>query len=98
MGRNSWLPIKNINSWSFWIWKKQLLNLINNQPDVAKIYPIDPDEAKYQFLINKIENIGIKYFNDSKAFIEYSHDMDDIYKDIEDYNPIQKGKNIDRTW
>ena len=32
-----------------------LLNLINNQPDINKIYPYakDPYEAKYQYLINK---------------------------------------------
>ena len=32
-----------------------LLNLINNQPDIDKIYPYakDPYEAKYQYLINK---------------------------------------------
>ena len=37
-------------------------------------------------LINKRENTCLKYFNDSKAFIEYSNDMDDIYKNIEEYN------------
>ena len=35
----------------------------------------DPYEAKYQFLINKQESTGLKHFNDSKAFIEYSNDM-----------------------
>ena len=51
-----------------------LLNLINNQPDIAKIYLYVkyPCEAKYQFLINKRESIGLKHFNDPKAFIEYS--------------------------
>ena len=43
-------------------------------------------------LINKRESTGLKYFNDSKAFIEYSNDMDDIYKNIEDYNPNKKRK------
>ena len=49
-----------------------LLNLINNQPDIDKIYLYakDPYEAKYQFLVNKTESIGLKHFNDSKAFIE----------------------------
>ena len=28
--------------------------------------------------------------NDSKAFIEYSNDIDDINKDIEEYNPNKK--------
>ena len=59
-----------------------LLNLINNQPDIDKIYwyAKDPYEAKYQLLINKRESTGLKHFNDSKAFIEYSNDMQDFYK------------------
>ena len=59
-----------------------LLNLINNQPDIDKtcLYAKDPYEKKYQFLINKWESIGLKYFKDPKAFIEYSNDMQDVYK------------------
>ena len=59
-----------------------LFNLINQQPDIDKIYLYakDPYEAKYQFLINKRESIGLEHFNDSKAFTKYSNDMDDIYK------------------
>ena len=62
------------------------MNLINNQPDTDKIYLYakDPYEAKYQFLIKKSESIGLKHFNDLKAFIEYSND---VYKNIDDYNP-----------
>ena len=52
----------------------------------------DPHEAKYQLLINKRESIGIKYLNDSKAFIECSNNMDDIYKTIEEYIPNKKRK------
>ena len=61
-----------------------LLNLINNQLDIDKIYlqAKDPYEAKYQFLINKRESIGLKQFNDPKAFIEYSDDMQDVYKKV----------------
>ena len=71
-----------------------LFNLVNHQPDIDKIYLYakDPSEAKYQFLINKRESAGSKYLNDSKNFIEYSHDMGDIYKDIEEYNPNKKRK------
>ena len=71
-----------------------LLNLINHEPDIDKIYLYakDPYEAKYQFIINKWESTGLKHFNDSKAFIEYSNDMDDIYKNIEEYNPNKKRK------
>ena len=43
-------------------------------------------------LISKRESTGLKYLNDSKAFIKYSNDMDDIYKNIEDYNPNKKRK------
>ena len=43
-------------------------------------------------LINKRESTGLKYLNDSKAFIEYSNDMDDIYKNIEECNPNKKQK------
>ena len=69
-----------------------LLNLINHKPDIDKIYlyPKDPYEAKYQLLINKRESTGLKYLNYSKAFIEYSNDMDDIYENIEEYNPNKK--------
>ena len=59
-----------------------LLNLIENQPDIDKIYlnAEDPYEAKYQYLINKKENVGINHFNDPKVFTEYSNDMHDAYK------------------
>ena len=43
-------------------------------------------EAKYQFLINKRENVGLKHFNDPKAFIEYSNDMQDVHKNMDEYN------------
>ena len=71
-----------------------LLNLINNQPDIDKIYLSAKDryEAKYQYLINKREKVGLNHFNDPKAFMEYSSDMQDVYKNIEDYNPIKKRK------
>ena len=54
-----------------------LLNLINKQPSIDKIYLYarDPYEPKYQFLINKRESIGLKHFNDPKTFIEYSNNM-----------------------
>ena len=71
-----------------------LLNLINNQQDIDEIYLYakDPYEKKYQYLINKREKVGINHFNDPKAFMEYSNDMQDVYKNIEDYNPIKKCK------
>ena len=45
-----------------------------------------------QFLIKKRENIGLKHFNDPKAFIEYSNDMHDVYKNIGHYNPDKEDK------
>ena len=71
-----------------------LLNLINNQPDIDKIYLYAKDsyEAKYQYLINKREKVGLDYFKDPKAFMEYSNDMEDVYKNIENYNPGKKHK------
>ena len=58
-----------------------LLHLINNKPGIDKINlnAKDSYEAKYQLLIIKRENTGLKYFNDSKAFIEFWSDVDDIY-------------------
>ena len=46
------------------------------------LYAKDLYEAKYQYLINKRESLGINHFNDPKAFIEYSNDMRDVYKNI----------------
>ena len=71
-----------------------LLNLMNNQPDIDKIYLYVKDtyEAKYQHLINKREKVGLGHYKDPKAFIEYSNDMQDVYRNIEDYNPNKKRK------
>ena len=71
-----------------------LLSLINHEQDIEKIYLYakDPSEAKYQLLINKRESTGLKYFNNSKAFMKSSNDMKDIYKNIEEYKPNKKRK------
>ena len=73
-----------------------LLNLINNQPDIDKIYLYakDPYETKYQFLINKRERTGLKHFNDPKAFIEYSNDMQDVYKNIDEHNIYEECERL----
>ena len=59
---------------------KSLFNLKNQQQVIDKIdlYSKDPYEVKYQFVIDKQKSTRLKYFNDSKAFIEYSGDMDYI--------------------
>ena len=64
-----------------------LLNLINNQPDIDKIYLYakDPYDIKYQNLIRKREKVGPDHLEDPKAFMEYSNDIHDVYKNIEDY-------------
>ena len=66
-----------------------LLNLINNEPDINKIYlhAKDPYKAKYQLLINKREKTRLKYLNDQK---KYSNDMEGVYKNVEEYNPNKK--------
>ena len=71
-----------------------LSNLIQNQPDIDKIYLYskDPYEAKYQYLINKREGVSINHFNDPKAFTEYSNDMRNVYKNISYYNPDKENK------
>ena len=71
-----------------------LLNLIENQPDIDKIYLYakDPYDAKHQYLINERKGLGIDHFNDSKAFIEYSNYIHDVYKNIDAYNPYKENK------
>ena len=73
---------------------ESLLNLIKERDDIDKMYLYvkDLSEAKYDFLIKKGENAGIKHLNDSNAFIECSNTMDDIYENIDDYNPNRKRK------
>ena len=66
-----------------------ILNLIQKQDNnglIVKIYLYAKDlsEPKYQFLIKKCDDAGIKNLNDPSAFIEYSNTMDDVYNDIDD--------------
>ena len=71
-----------------------LLNLINEQRDIDKIYLYTKDlsEPKYEYLIKNRENAGIKHLNDSKAFIECSNTMDDSYDNINNYNLNRRRK------
>ena len=76
-----------------------LLNLIQKQDndnliDKIYLYAKDLSEPKYQLLIKKRENAGIKNLNDSSAFIEYSNTMDDVYNNIDDYNLKRKRKKL----
>ena len=56
------------------------------------MYAKDPYEAKYQYLINKREKVGLKHYDNAKAFIEYSNDMQDVYKNIDEYNKDKERK------
>ena len=71
-----------------------LLNLIENQPEIGKIYLYfkDPYEAKYQYLIKIREKVGIYHHNNPRAYTEYSNDMGDVYKNINYYNPDRENK------
>ena len=71
-----------------------MFNLINQQPDIDKIYLYSKDlqEAKNQLLIDERENTCLKHVYGFKVFIEFSNDMDDIYKNIKKYNPNKKRK------
>ena len=72
-----------------------LLNSIqkeNNIIDKIYLYAKDLEEPKYQFLIEKRDEAGIKKLRDKNTFIEYSNNMDDIYDDITDYNKKRKRK------
>ena len=71
-----------------------LINLINKQNDIDKIYLYarDLSEPKYEYLIKKREDAGIKHLNNPNAFIECSNTMDDVYENINYYNPIRKIK------
>ena len=54
--------------------------------DKIYLYARDPDEVKYQYLMNKREKVGLDHFNNPKAFIECSNDVQEVYKNIEEYN------------
>ena len=71
-----------------------LINLINEQKDIDKIYFYvrNLSEPKYEYLIKKRKDVGIKHLNNPNAFIECSNTMDDVYENIDDYNPSRKRK------
>ena len=71
-----------------------LLNLINEQNEIDKIYLYarDLNKPKYKILIKKRKDAGIKHLNDPNAFIECSNTMDDVYENINDYNSSRKRK------
>ena len=93
MAINSRSSLQNFDNQWLWIRKnKHIVNLINEQDDIYKIYLYAKDliEPKYEFLIKKLENVGIKHLNDPNAFTECSNTMEDVYENIDDYNPSRK--------
>ena len=88
--------VQNFDNWWFWIRKNKHINLINEQNDIDKIYLYarDLNEPKYEILIKKRKDAGIKHLNDPNALIECSNTMDDVYENIHDYNSYRK-KNLD---
>ena len=71
-----------------------LFNLIRQEGDIDKIYwyAKDLSEPKYEFWIKKCEDAGINHLKDPNVFIECSNTMDDVYKNIADYNLSRKRK------
>ena len=71
-----------------------LHNLINEQDDIDKIYLYAKDlsKPKYEYLIKKREDVGIKHLNNPNTFIDCSNTMDDVYENIHDYNPNRRRK------
>ena len=76
-------------------WKTNaLINLINEQKDIDKIYLYERDlsEPKYEYSIKKREDVGIKHVSNQNTFINCSNTIDDVYEKIHDYNPSRKRK------
>ena len=73
-----------------------LLNLIKEQDDIEKMYLYANclSKSKYEYLIKKRENVGIKHYNDPTAFFECSNTMDDVYEDIDNYNSKRDKKSL----
>ena len=97
----NWLYIPNhpyrilIIGGSGWGKANVFLNLMKHQrPDSDKIYLYVKDsfESKYQLLINWRERVEIKKSKNPEVFFGYSEATDDIYENLEDYNPTKKRK------
>ena len=73
-----------------------LLNLIKHQrPDVDKIYLYvkHPFKSKYQLLINGREKVVIENLKNPKTFLDYLQTIDDVFENLEDYNPTMESIN-----
>ena len=56
------------------------------------MYAKDLSKPKYEILIKKCANAGIKYLNDPNAFTECFNTTDDVHENINDYSPSRKRK------
>ena len=65
-----------------------------NNVDKIYLYPRNLSKPKYELLIKKLKDAGIKYVNNPNAFMECSNTMDDVYENINNYNPIRKRKKL----
>ena len=89
----TWSLVQNYNNWWFWIRKNKHIAQFDKKQDyhdvIDKIYLYarNLSELKYQFLIKKREDTGIKNVNNPNAFIVCSNTIDDVYEDIDNYNP-----------
>ena len=72
------------------IWIKE--QVYRDVIDKIYLYARDLNKPKYQFLIKKCEDAGIKHYNDPNVFIECSNTMDNFYEDIDNYNPKRDKK------
>ena len=59
----------------FWVGLRKtnaLFNLMKNQPDIYEIYLYAKDlyGAKYQYLINKREKVGLNHYDGPKALLD----------------------------
>ena len=78
------------NSWQ----SIQILRAKSSGSRKTYVYAKSTYDTKFQLLINKRENTSLRNWNDSKVFIEYSNVMDDICKNIEEYNPNEKRRTL----
>ena len=69
-----------------------MINLINEQNDIDKIYLYAKDLSEHEILIKKRGNAGIEHYNDPNAFIECSNTMGNVDENIDDYNSNRKTK------
>ena len=56
------------------------------------MYARDLSEPKYEYLIKKREDAGIKHLNNPNTFIECSNTTNDVYENINDYNLSRRRK------